>query len=211
MGGNYAAPPRNAALSRIPRGISGPFKKGNAVLRSHPRVGVSIYTRHREIKRRSHPQSEHIPGNQPRGWSGGGSSLCFILTPGFRFVMHSNERSSLRIRENLGRERWRREGGGGFGRSANQTAIAIFISAWYLRAHGAVILIRADLFSPPVECRGKWIEWMNDCHDYSRHRFSDSRGKEIRFAMCGWRCGFGEEERKVNDRVIIKWWRIAIK
>lgn len=32
MGGNYAAPPRNAALSRIPRGISGPFKKGNAVL-----------------------------------------------------------------------------------------------------------------------------------------------------------------------------------
>lgn len=60
MGGNYAAPPRNAALSRIPRGISGPFKKGNAVLRSHPRVWrINLYTASGNQAKEPSPKRAH--------------------------------------------------------------------------------------------------------------------------------------------------------
>lgn len=110
MGGNYAAPPGTRRWAASPAEYRGRLKRETRFYGPIPRAGVSIYTRHREIKRRSHPQST----SRPRGRSGS-ASLCFILTPGFRFVMHSNERSSLRIRENLGRRRGEEEEGEGLG------------------------------------------------------------------------------------------------
>lgn len=146
MGGNYAAPPGTRRWAASPAEYRGRLKRETRFYGPIPRAGVSIYTRHREIKRRSHPQST----SRPRGRSGS-ASLCFILTPGFRFVMHSNERSSLRIRENLGRRRGEEEEGEGLGRSGNQTAIAIFISARYLRWFWS-----APIFFPsPIECCGE--------------------------------------------------------
>ena len=73
MGGNYAATPAEYR----------PFKKGSAVYANPTarHVGVSIYTQHREIERRSDPKARTCLETGLRGVGTPGSRLCFILTP----------------------------------------------------------------------------------------------------------------------------------
>lgn len=190
MGGNYAAPPGNAALSRIPRGISGPFKKGNAVLRSHPpRWRINLYTA--SGNQAKEPSPKHIEGSKRRRIR---QPLFYTYT---RFQIRDAFKRAIfppRIRENLGRRRGEEEEGEGLGLgSGNQTAIAIFISARYLRWFWSAPIF----FFSPIECCGEsessgWtIATIIPRHTVSPRNTFRQRG-----------CSFEEEEKKRTNRVI---------
>lgn len=172
MGGNYAAPPGNAALSRIPRGISGPFKKGNAVLRSHPpRWRINLYTA--SGNQAKEPSPKHIEGSKRRRIR---QPLFYTYT---RFQIRDAFKRAIfppRIRENLGRRRGEEEEGEGLGLgSGNQTAIAIFISARYFRDFDP----RRSSFSPRLNAAGK----VNRVDERLPRLFHDTPSLlEIRFA-----------------------------
>lgn len=141
----YHLPSLPATLSLLLPSEYRSFKKGNAVY-ANPKLvpGVSIYKRHREIKRRSDPKGRAAQKTPTRGLR---SALAGFVLYLHRFspVMHSDERNSLRIGgycQHRGAGETRRSG-----HSGNQTAIAIFISArFFLFPVSPVIFIRV----PPL-------------------------------------------------------------
>lgn len=172
MGGNYAAPPGTRRWAASPAEYRGRLKRETRFYGPIPRAGVSIYTRHREIKRRSHPQSTS------RGRSGGGSaSLCFILTPGFRFVMHSNERSSLLVSgKTWGEEGVKKKRGRG---SASVAEIKLRLPFLFPRDTSGDFDPRRSSFSPRLNAAGK----VNRVDERLPRLFHDTPSLlEIRFA-----------------------------